>query len=193
MPWVQSEEQLFEAPHEEVANLPALQRFRRHGAHTRQRRSTPQAAAAVRCSATAPPDLHNLHERGGSFLPPPAHPTRLSCPPHTTHPCTLRSLPAVGSVLRLTWLLCLFAPLALAAPLVGDLLGISRARWLRLLRCVLIPGSSCRLCWASPRALAAPGQLLSLSAHDYCGHGQRAAAGCAVGTPQQLGGFAAEC
>ncbi|KAI7837776.1 hypothetical protein COHA_008405 [Chlorella ohadii] len=68
-----SEEQLFEAPHQEVSTMSALQRFRRH----------------------------------------------------------------VTSLLRLTWLLCLFAPVALTAPLVGDFLGISRARWLRLLRWTL--------------------------------------------------------
>ena len=48
--------------------------------------------------------------------------------------------PAVSSLLRLTWLLCLFAPVALTAPLVGDFLGISRARWLRLLRCGMLAG-----------------------------------------------------
>lgn len=47
----------------------------------------------------------------------------------------LRRLSA--SLLRLTYLLLLFAPVVLAAPLVGDFLGISRARWLRLLRWTL--------------------------------------------------------
>ena len=42
--------------------------------------------------------------------------------------------PAAASLLRLTCLLWLFAPVVLSAPLIGDFLGISRARWLRLLR-----------------------------------------------------------
>ncbi|KAL4440314.1 hypothetical protein ABPG75_003315 [Micractinium tetrahymenae] len=42
-----------------------------------------------------------------------------------------------ASLARLAWLLLLFSPVVLSAPFVGDLLGISRARWLRLLRWTL--------------------------------------------------------
>ena len=45
---------------------------------------------------------------------------------------------AAANLLRLSWLLALFAPVVLTAPLVGDYLGLSRARWLRLLRWVLV-------------------------------------------------------
>jgi hypothetical protein len=44
---------------------------------------------------------------------------------------------AAANLFRLSWLLALFAPVVLSAPLVGDYLGLSRARWLRLLRWVL--------------------------------------------------------
>ncbi|EFN54091.1 hypothetical protein CHLNCDRAFT_136214 [Chlorella variabilis] len=48
-----------------------------------------------------------------------------------------RARRAAASLLRLACLLALFAPVVLTAPLVGDFLGISRARWLRLLRWTL--------------------------------------------------------
>ena len=41
---------------------------------------------------------------------------------------------ALASLARLAVLLLLFSPVALTAPFVGDFLGISRTRWLRLLR-----------------------------------------------------------
>lgn len=41
---------------------------------------------------------------------------------------------AAGNLARFAWLLLLFSPVVFSAPLIGDFLGISRARWLRLLR-----------------------------------------------------------
>ena len=49
-----------------------------------------------------------------------------------------------ASLLRLAVLVALFAPVVLSAPFIGDAVGLSRARWLRLLRCVLLRGRQWR-------------------------------------------------
>jgi hypothetical protein len=64
------------------------------------------------------------------------------CQQPSEDPTNLRALQRArrlaASLLRLAWLLVLFSPVVLAAPLVGfPYIGITRLRWLRLLRWTL--------------------------------------------------------